>query len=123
MYHSKKIVMSREIEIKTIEKYSCMIFSSRSGDADTKATILLTAENKFLGYLHFMADGCVLPEPEKKYDLYYFYFHFQDLPSIVDMLRNESPVYIFYMDENKQNCRISTTMELVGEGEMSMVMK
>lgn len=110
--------MSNDIEIKTINKYSCMIFSSRSGDADTKAVILLQAENEFLGYLYFMADGCNLPEPEKKYNLYYYYFHFQDMPSVVDMLRNESPVYIFYMESNKQNSRISTTMELVGEGEI-----
>jgi hypothetical protein len=36
---------------------------------------------------------------------------------VVDMLRNEDPVYIFYMDDNKANCRISTTLEPVGEGE------
>lgn len=110
--------MSKQIEVKTIEKYSCMLFSSRSGDADTKAVIMLTAETEFLGYLYFMADGATLPEPDKKYNLFYFYYHFQDLPIVIDLLRNESPVYIFYMDSNKENCRISTTMELVGEGEM-----
>lgn len=109
--------MSSEIEIKTIQRYSCMMFSSRSGDADTKAVIMITAENEFLGYLNFMADGATLPEPDKKYNLYYFYYHMSDMPSVIDLLRNESPIYIFYMDSNKENCRISTTMEMVGEGE------
>jgi hypothetical protein len=110
--------MAREIEINTIEKYSCMMFSSRSGDADTKAVIMITSESQFLGYLNFMADGAILPETDKKYNLYYFYYHMSDLPVIIDLLRNESPVYIFYMADNKENCRISTTMEMVGEGEM-----
>jgi len=109
--------MGKEIEIKTIEKYSYMLFSSRSGKNDTKAVIMLTDASNFLGYLHFMTDGCQLPQTEKKYNLYYYYFHFSDMPVIVDMLRNEAPVYIFYMEDNKENCRISTTMELVGEGE------
>lgn len=110
--------MRKGIEIKTILKYSYMLFSSRSGNSDTKAVIMISDENSFLGYLNFMSDGCQLPPADKRYKLFYFYYHFSDLPIIVDMLRNEGPVYIFYMDENKENCRISTTMELVGEGEM-----
>ncbi len=109
--------MGKEIEIKTIQKYSYMAFSSRSGKNDIKAVIMLTDESSFLGYLHFMTDGCQLPQTKKKYNLYYYYYHFSDMPVIVDMLRNEAPVYIFYMEENKENCRISTTLELVGEGE------
>lgn len=111
--------MGKGIEIKTIDKYSCMVFSSRSGDADVKAVIMLTAENQFLGYLNFMADGANLPEPDKKYNLYYYYYHMSELPIIIDLLRNESPVYLFYMDDSKENCRISTTMEMVGEGEIN----
>jgi len=110
--------MKNEIEIKTIEKYSCMLFSSCNGNNAKKAVIMITAENEFLGYLNFLTDGAQLPETNKKYNLFYFYYHFQDLPVIIDMLRNESPVYLFYMEDNKSNCRISTTMELVGEGEM-----
>jgi len=111
--------MANEIEIKTIDKYSCMMFSSRSGDADIKAVIMLTGDGQFLGYLNFMADGATLPEPDKKYNLYYYYYHMSELPSVVDLLRNENPVYIFYMESSKENCRISTTMEMVGEGEIT----
>lgn len=111
--------MANEIEIKTIDKYSCMMFSSRSGDADTKAVIMITGDNQFLGYLNFMTDGAVLPEPDKKYNLFYYYYHMSDLPIIIDLLRNESPIYVFYMGNNKDNCRISTTMELAGEGEIT----
>ncbi|MCF8364961.1 MAG: hypothetical protein K9H16_04220 [Bacteroidales bacterium] len=109
--------MGKGIEVKTIEKYSYMLFSSRSGNSDTKAVIMITAAEGFIGYINFMTDGCQLPETEKRYNLFYFYYHMSDFPVIVDMLRNEGPVYIFYMDDNKENCRISTTLEIVGEGE------
>lgn len=109
--------MKSGIEIKTIQKYSYMVYSSRTADVDAKAVILMSAETEFLGYLNFMVDGSVLPKAEKKYNLYYFYYHFSDMPVIVDMLRNEGPVYIFYLEDDKNNCRISTTMESVGEGE------
>jgi hypothetical protein len=118
-YKIAKKDMGKEIEIKTIEKYSYMLFSSKSGNSDTKAVIMLTAGNEFIGYINFMTDGCPLPETKKRYNLFYYYYHFSDMPVIVDMLRNEGPVYLFYMESNKENCRISTTMETVGEGEMN----
>ena len=109
--------MKNEIEVKTIEKYTYMLFSSRNDDTDAKAIIMITSGTEFLGYLYFMPDGSVLPETEKKHNLFCFYYHYRDLPVVVDMMRNESPVYILYMESNKRNCRISTTMEEVGEGE------
>ena len=109
--------MPKQIEVKTIEKYSYMCFSSRSGDEDIKAVIMLSEGNDFIGYLHFMSNGCVLPKAEKKYGLYYYYYHHDELAPLVDMLRNEQPVYLIYVEDDKHNCRISTVMEPVGEGE------
>ncbi len=34
------------------------------------------------------------------------------------MLRNEAPVYLYWIPEGTNNTRISTTAELVGEEEM-----
>lgn len=109
--------MKSGVEIKTIKKYSYMLFSTRNSETEAKAVIMITAETEFLGYLYFMPNGSILPETTKRYNLFYFYYHHSDLPVVVDMLRNEAPVYIFYMDDNKANCRLSTTMEPVGEGE------
>ena len=51
---------------------------------------------------------------------YAFYYHHHQLAHLIDMLRNESPVSVFFDDNNGfNNSRISTTDEPVGEGEES----
>ena len=49
-----------------------------------------------------------------------FYYHHYQLPHLIDMLRNEKPVFVFFNNEGGfNNSRISTTDEPVGEGEHS----
>ena len=49
---------------------------------------------------------------------YLFYYHHHQLGHLIDMLRNESPVTVFFNDDSGfSNSRISTTDEPVGEGE------
>jgi len=109
--------MQTGLEVKEIKSYSYLNFASRCGTEDTKAILIINAEAEFLGYINFMNNGCLLPKSVKQNDLYYLYYHFEDLPVIVDMLRNEKPVFLIFIDDNKNNCRISTAMEAVGEGE------
>jgi hypothetical protein len=48
-----------------------------------------------------------------------FYYHHSQLQHLIDMLRNEKPIYAtFNTDFGGVNSRISTTDEPVGEGEM-----
>jgi hypothetical protein len=42
---------------------------------------------------------------------------YSDMFNVVDMLRNESPVYLVYVPEGNNNTRLSTDKEPVGEGE------
>lgn len=107
-----------DIEVRTITHYTYMIFSSRAEESEYKAVIMINDQKSFLGYINFVADGNKLPKAVKMHNLYYYYYHMQDMPAIVDMLRNEGPVYIFYQEDDKNMCRIATTMEPVGEGEM-----
>jgi hypothetical protein len=109
------------MEIKNIEKYAYMLFPSLDSNFDKKAVIMINSETEFLGYLNFMTDGAPLPGPEKKDGIYTYSFHYKDLPVIVDMLRNEKPVFLFYIEGDKKNCRISTSMQPVGEGEVGSV--
>jgi hypothetical protein len=47
-----------------------------------------------------------------------FYYHHQQLDHLIDMLRNEKPIYVYFNDDNDfPNSRISTTDEPIGEGE------
>jgi len=66
-------------------------------------------------------DTASLPEANEAAPNYYaFYYHHRQLPHLIDMLRNEKPIYVFFNNDNGfNNSRISTTDEPVGEGEES----
>jgi hypothetical protein len=49
---------------------------------------------------------------------YSFYYHLHQLPALIDMLRNEGPIHVYFNNDNGwANSRISTADEPVGEGE------
>ncbi len=51
---------------------------------------------------------------------YVFWYHHHQLDHLLDMLRNEKPVFVFFNDDNGYaNSRISTTDEPIGEGEVT----
>jgi len=110
--------MAITVETKEIKSYSYLNYASRSGANDTKAVVVINGETGFLGYVNFLTDGCVLPKSVKQSGLYFLYYHFSDMPVIVDMLRNEKPIYLIFQDGSNNTCRISTSVELVGEGEV-----
>jgi hypothetical protein len=62
-----------------------------------------------------------LPPTRKVQDKYHaFYYHHDQLQHLIDMLRYEKPIFVFFNDDNNwNNSRISTTHEPVGEGEES----
>jgi hypothetical protein len=105
--------MAEVVEI-TLYKYS--VYSSRDGYG--KGVIRLYGSNGYIGFLAFMGGDQALPSarkyPEGWYGLYYRYDAFND---IVDMLRNESPVYLIYNPVGSHNSCISTSEEIVGEEE------
>ena len=48
------------------------------------------------------------------------YYHHWQLPHLLDMVRNEKPIFVFFNNDNGfNNSRISTASEPVGEGEES----
>ena len=110
--------MAITVETKEIKSYSYLNYASRSGANDTKAVVVINGETGFLGYVNFLTDGCALPKSVKQNGLYFLYYHFSDMPVIVDMLRNEKPIYLIFQDGSNNTCRISTSVELVGEGEV-----
>jgi hypothetical protein len=61
-----------------------------------------------------------LPDASQVAPNYYvFYYHHSQLDHLIDMLRNEKPIFVFFNNDNGfANSRISTTDEPVGEGEI-----
>jgi hypothetical protein len=110
--------MEKSVETKEIKSYSYLNYASRSGSNDTQAVLVINGETGFLGYVNFLTDGCALPKSVKTSGLYFLYYHFNALPVIIDMLRNEKPIYLVFQDSTNNTCRISTSIEMVGEGEI-----
>jgi hypothetical protein len=99
-----------------ISKYLYYLFSSRE-DA-TPVLFLYDTSGAHIAYVYFRGDSQALPQarqlPSGQYALYY---RRSVLPELIDMLRNEKPIYLHWVPQGTNNTRISTTVELVGEGE------
>ncbi|HII85425.1 TPA: hypothetical protein HA273_02370 [Candidatus Bathyarchaeota archaeon] len=78
--------------------------------------ILLKAGNKFIGQLVFKPSGATLPQEAMIGDQVNLYFHLEDFQNIIDLLRNEKPLYILWSGQGGEN-GLKTTPEAVGEAD------
>jgi hypothetical protein len=103
-----------------IENYQYYVFSSRDSSDPPSAVILLyDPGNTWVGALWFVKESGALPAASESGGRYLLSYSYADLPVIVDMLRNESPVYLIVDPAGLVlNWRISTFEEPVGEGEL-----
>lgn len=71
-----------------------------------------------VGQLLFEPNGTPLPVDTLVGSLIRLYYHLDDYANIIDLLRNERPVYIWYNGSGPgfEN-GLKTTHEVVGEGE------
>lgn len=105
--------MSKSIKIK---KYLYYLFSSRE-DA-TPVLFLYDSRGTHVAYVYFRSDAQSLPEAKQHSNgRYALYYRRSVLPELIDMLRNEKPIYLLWVPEGTNNTRISTTKELIGEEE------
>ena len=105
--------MAQSIELG---KYLYYLFSSRE-DA-TPVMFLYDSNNAHAAYVYFRGDSQPLPAA-KQYSngRYALYYRRSVLPELIDMLRNEKPIYLHWVPEGTNNTRVSTTAELIGEEE------
>jgi hypothetical protein len=109
--------MANGYEVHEIKKYGYSVYSSRQESNEVVAEVMLNSDSKFLGYIHFLANESVLPRARKINNLFYLYYHQKEMPVIIDMLRNEKPLFLIFIDNELKSCRITTSQETVGEGE------
>ena len=106
------------MDVYEIKNYTYYVFSSRNAWADS--VLLFHGDSGYLGAAFFYEADYTLPDavkyPTGPVGLHY---HRADLPILIDVLRNESPVYLIW--DGGQNSRISTTSEPVGEFEQAML--
>ena len=105
-------MLSESIEILSYQYYQ---FSTREDEA--KAVCTCAGSGGKTVYIYFNGGTQALSAATKSGDNYYAYYHYSDMCNIIDMLRNEKPIFFHYIPEGTNNTRISTTSETVGEGE------
>ncbi len=105
--------MAEVLEIKSYQYYT---FSSRN--SGSKGVIACKTKEGKTVHVHFLEGASSLPPARKINDnQFMIYYSYSDMFNIVDMLRNESPVYLIHIPEGNNNTRLSTDSEPVGEGE------
>jgi hypothetical protein len=103
-----------------IQNYQYYTFSSRdSSNSPSTVVLLYDQANTMVGSLWFVKEPGALPTAQNSGSLYLLAYSYVDLPVIVDMLRNERPVYLIVDPTGDPvNWRVSTFEEPVGEGEL-----
>jgi len=100
-----------------VETYQYYNWSSRSNG---KTNLILKGTGGQTCSVWFIEDDSAeLPEAREIGTNYYsFYYHHRQLEHLIDMLRYEKPIYVYFNNNNGfNNSRISTTEEPIGEGE------
>ena len=91
--------------------YSANTFNPRIG--------LMTTNNVPLGQIVFFPDGTTLsPDVQRPNGQVELHYHLQDFHNVMDILRNEKPVFLFFngVGPGFEN-GISTSSEPIGEAE------
>ncbi len=103
-------------DVMQIKSYQYHNFSSRASGC--KGVVACkTVDGKTIN-IQFLDEENPLPLVQKNGENeFVIYYQYCDMSNIVDMLRNESPVYFIHVPEGKNNSRLSTGSEPVGEGE------
>jgi len=80
--------------------------------------IWLRNGQNYIGQLIFKPNGTALPPDNQVSGQVNLYYHLDDYTNAIDLLRNESPLYLLYSGSGGgfEN-GIKTTQEMVGEGE------
>ena len=101
-----------------VNSYNYYSWSSRN---TTKTNLNLKGTGGKVCFVSFKEDSIAnLPPATNSGNFYWFYYRESQITHLIDMLRNESPVWVYFNDTaGFNNSRISTSDEPVGEGEMS----
>lgn len=98
-----------------IKRYVYKIFSSGNGGFN----ISLYDNAKQVGLCIFQEDTASLPPAiQDPRGIYRLYFKRSSFSFLVDLLRNEKPVYLHFWNGSENNSHLSSDFEPVGEGEV-----
>jgi len=109
------------VTTKEIAKYAVSVFSDAQPDRLTATVLLFDPAGKVVAFLRFYAADATWPANEFRSDLGYALASYPhaSLAAMVDILRNEHPLYFTWYDYMPVRCfgAVSTSREPIGEGE------
>ena len=101
--------------LSEIHSYHCHVFA---GAGDRAAINLNGANDKTFAIAIFQEDASTLPQQYQGSDgIFRVYYHRSAFADVIDLLRNEKPMYFFYWYAGGTNTCITSATEPVGEEE------
>jgi hypothetical protein len=111
-----------ESAVEQIERYSVYYYAGgkQVPSADYRAIISMRREDKTLiGVAYFHRDASTMPDTDSRTPQGAVHCHFpwESFSHVLDVLRNESPVFLRFVAGEPSVASIITSPEPVGEGE------
>jgi hypothetical protein len=98
-----------------IKMYRCALFSSGENPANVS---FYDSQGVNFGTAFILPDSQALPAAYKdSAGMYRLYYKYSRLANLLDMLRNEKPVYLHFWSGVESNTHVATGREPVGEAE------
>lgn len=111
-----------------IKKYDVEYYAGGSSSYDYRAIIdLRRSDNSLIGSLYFYRNPATMPnvddqaKPTRSFA--WCFFPEQDFPHVLDLLRNEKPLYFQFITGVLNIGVLKTSYEPVGEGEGSGIIR
>ena len=105
-----------------VKTYNYYFWSSREPNYLPRVNLNLNGTDGEYCGITFVNDDDPLPEATNSGKNYFLYYRESQLDMLIDMLRNEKPIFVDFNNDNGwANSRITTTDEPVGEEEGKML--
>jgi hypothetical protein len=102
-----------------VATYMYYLWSSRSiGSGYPRTNLILQGQGKTCSVWFKDDPQDQLPAATLSGSNMVFWYYYSQLDHLIDMLRNEGPVSVFFNDDIGPSSRISTSAEPVGDGEI-----
>ncbi|MDR8391959.1 hypothetical protein NC796_12445 [Aliifodinibius sp. S!AR15-10] len=108
--------------VEEIKNYTVSYYAGgkNTNNYQYRAIIGLRREDgSLIGGAYFHRNATTMPNTDNQTSSGYLWFHYtwEDFPQVMDLLRNEGPVYARYVAGGWHLGSITTSTEPVGEGE------
>lgn len=106
-----------------VKTFNVRIWGGKDGDSqEGRSRIQLNDDTSALGFIYFYDEGTVIPNdskttiPQTTKEQYSMHLPSAQFGNVIDLLRNESPIYFSFLSTTN-HAMLITTNEAVGEGE------